>query len=213
MATGILGIKKGMTQAYDAEGTRFPLTVIEAGPCTVVQIKTERNEGYNAVCVGFVEQDLRKSNRPQVGQFKAVLGEKTKVGFRKIREFRVGDPSEFEVGQRLTVEQFTAGDYVDVIGKSKGRGFAGTIRRWGQSRGPTTHGSKNKRQPGSIGMSAYPGRVVKGKKMSGQLGNKRVTTQRLRVYQIDAEKNLLFIIGAVPGAKSGLVTVKPSVKA
>jgi large subunit ribosomal protein L3 len=213
MATGILGIKKGMTQAYDEAGVRQPLTVIEAGPCTVVLIKTEKLHGYNAVVVAFGETDLRKMNQPESGLFKKALGEKTKVGFRTLREFRVSDLSEFAVGQEITVEQFTAGDFVDVIGKSKGRGFSGTIRRWNQSRGPMTHGSKNKRQPGSIGMSAYPGRVVKGKHMAGQMGNKRVTTQRLRVHHVDVEKNLLFLVGPVPGARSGLVTVKPSIKA
>ncbi len=213
MATGILGIKKGMTQVFDESGVRQPLTVIEAGPCTVVQIKTEKTDGYMAITVGFGEKDLRKINKPKAGISKKVLGEKTRVGFRTFREFRVDDPSRFELGERITVEQFNAGDLVDVTGTSKGRGFSGTIRRWGQSRGPTTHGSKNKRASGSIGMSATPGRVVKGKHMAGQLGNKRVTTQRLRIHSVDAEKNLLFLVGAVPGARSGLITVKPSVKA
>ncbi|MDP8224040.1 MAG: 50S ribosomal protein L3 [Candidatus Lernaella stagnicola] len=213
MATGILGIKRGMTQAYDKAGTRFPLTVIEAGPCTVVQVKTDKNEGYNAIVVGFGERDLRKLTQPEAGVFKKALGEKTRTGFRTVREFRVDDPSAFKVGQVITVEQFNSGDLVDITGKSKGRGFAGTIKRHGFSRGPLTHGSKNKREPGSIGMSAYPGRVVKGKKMAGQLGNKKVTVQRLQIFQVDAEKNLLFVVGAVPGANSGLVTVKPSVKA
>lgn len=213
MATGLLGKKLGMTQAYDAEGMRHPLTVVEAGPCTVLKVKTVESDGYNAICVGFGERDLRKLNKPQAGLVKKALGEKTKVGFKSLQEFRVSNTEEFEVGQVLTVEQFNAGDLVDVSGKSKGKGFAGTIKRHHHSRGPVTHGSKNVRDPGSIGCSAYPGRVVKGRKMPGQMGNKNTTVQRLRVYSVDPERNLIFIVGAVPGAKSNLVTVKPSVKA
>ena len=213
MATGILGIKKGMTQVFDDAGVRHPLTVIEAGPCVVLKIKTVKTDGYNAICVGFQEKDIRKMTKPEAGLFKRVLGEKTKNGFKVVREFRVADPNDFTVGQAITVTQFNAGDIVDVTGRSIGRGFAGTVHMHHFSRGDMTHGSKNHREPGSIGASEYPGRVPKGRRMAGHLGNKRVTTQRLRVYQVDAEKNLIFILGAIPGAKNGLVAVNPSVKA
>ncbi len=213
MATGILGIKRGMTQVYTEAGVRVPLTVIEAGPCIVLQVKTKKTDGYDAICVGFQEKDLRAFNKPEAGLFKHVLGEKTKIGYAVRREFRVAKPADFAVGQKLTVEQFAIGEIVDVIGKSKGKGFAGTIKRHHFARGDVTHGSKNTREPGSIGHNEYPGRVMKGKRMPGQLGNERVTTQHLRVHLIDAEKNLIFIVGAVPGATRGLVTVQPSVKA
>jgi large subunit ribosomal protein L3 len=213
MATGILGIKRGMTQAYTEAGVRVPLTVIEAGPCVVLRVKTKGDDGYNAICVGFGEKDLRKFNKPEAGLFKKILGEKTKVGFAVLREFRVTDAAAFTVGQKITVEQFAVGDIVDVIGRSKGKGFAGTIKRHHFQRGDVTHGSKNTREPGSIGHNEYPGRVMKGKRMPGHLGDDRVTTQKLRVHLIDAEKNLIFIVGSVPGATRGLVTVQPSVKA
>ena len=213
MATGLLGIKLGMTQAYTEEGQRQPLTVVEAGPCVIVQVKTAQKHGYNAICVGFGEKDLREFNKPQSGLFKTALGDKTKVGYRRLQEFRVDDVADYSVGQTLTVEQFSSGDLIDVSGKSKGKGFAGTIKRHHFSRGPMTHGSKNKREPGSIGCSATPGRVYKGRKMAGQMGNKKVTVQRLRVHHVDAERNLLFIVGAVPGSKRAPVMVKPSVKA
>jgi len=213
MATGLLGIKLGMTQAFDDNGAVQPLTVIEAGPCVVMQVKTKETDGYDAICVGFREVDVRTLSKPQAGVYKKALGEKTKTGFSKLREFRVADANEFTVGQQLTVEQFTPGDLIDVVGRSKGKGFAGQIKRHHHSRGPMTHGSKNKRMSGSIGCSATPGRVRKGMKMAGQMGDRNVTVQRLRVFQVDAERNLLFVVGAVPGAKRGLVTVKPSVKA
>jgi large subunit ribosomal protein L3 len=213
MATGILGIKCGMTQAYDDAGVCVPLTVIEAGPCVVLRVKTKETDGYGAICVGYQETDLRKFNQPEAGLYKKVLGEKTHVGYAVLREFRVANPEAFNVGQKLTVEQFHVGDIVDVIGRSKGRGFAGTVKRHHFARGDVTHGSKNTREPGSIGHNEYPGRVMKGKRMPGRLGGERVTVQRLRVHQVDADKNLLFIVGAVPGADRGLVTVKPSVKA
>jgi large subunit ribosomal protein L3 len=202
-----------MTQVFNDSGVRLPLTVIEAGPCVVVRVKTTADHGYNAVCVGYLETDLRKFTKPRAGVFKKVLGEKTKTGFKLLREFRVTDPGAFSVGQKLTVEQFTAGDLVDVVGRSKGRGFAGTIRRHNFNAGPKSHGSKNVREPGSIGHNEYPGRVMKGKRMPGHLGDVRVTVQRLRVYQVDPAKNLIYIVGAVPGATRGVVTVKPSVKA
>jgi len=213
MATGIVGIKKGMTQVFNEDGVRLPLTIVEAGPCVVLQVKTEATDGYNAVCVGFREQDIRKFNKPRAGLFRKALGEKTKIGYRVLQEFRVDDPAAFTVGQEITVTQFVKDELIDVIGTSKGRGFAGTIRRHHFARGPMTHGSKNTREPGSIGMHTYPAHVLKGKRMAGQWGNKRITTQRLRVYGVDADNHLLFIIGAVPGATRGLVTIMPSVKA
>ncbi len=213
MATGLLGIKLGMTQAYDEEGVRQSLTVIELGPCVVVQVKTKKSDGYEAICLGFGESDLRKFNKPQAGVFKKALGEKTKIGYRVLREVEVDNAGQYAVGQTLTVEQYAKGDLIDVIGKSKGKGFAGTIKRHHFARGPMTHGSKNVREPGSIGCHTYPGRVVKGRKMAGHLGAKRATVQRLRVFQVDSQNNLLFVIGAVPGPKRGMVMVQPSVKA
>jgi len=213
MATGLLGIKLGMTQTFDEEGARRSLTVIEVGPCVVVQVKTKKTDGYNALCLAFGECDLRKINKPRAGVFKKALGDKTKVGYRVVREVAVENVGDFAVGQKLTVEQYAAGDMIDVIGKSKGKGFAGTIKRHHFAAGPKSHGSKNVREPGSIGCHTYPGRVVKGKKMAGQLGNKRATVQRLRVFQVDPQNNLLFVVGAIPGPKRGMVMVQPSVKA
>jgi large subunit ribosomal protein L3 len=189
------------------------LTVIELGPCVVVQVKTKKTDGYEAICLGFGERDLRKFNKPRAGVFKKVLGEKTKVGFRLLREVNVKNAGEYAVGQTLTVEQYAAGDWIDVIGKSKGKGFAGTIKRHHFASGPKSHGSKNVREPGSIGCHTYPARVFKGKRMAGHLGAKRITVQRLKVHQVDPQNNLLFVVGAVPGPKRGMVMVQPSLKA
>ncbi|MDP8255542.1 MAG: 50S ribosomal protein L3 [Candidatus Alcyoniella australis] len=206
---GILGRKLGMTQSYDDKGQCHGLTVIEAGPCVVIQVKVADKDGYDAIQVGFEPLDLKKTNKPLSGHFK---GNGSKTAYRVLREFRVDDPSAFTSGQELTVEQFKPGQLLDIIGTSKGKGFAGTIKRHHFHRGPMTHGSHNKRPPGSIGNSAWPSRVVKGRKMPGQLGNKRSTVPMVRVFSIDAEKNLLFINGPAPGGRNGLVSIQSAVK-
>ena len=201
----LIGKKIGMTQVFDELGTVTPVTVLEVGPCEVVQVKTEETDGYSAVQLGFGPQKAKRVKKPQVGHSK-----KAGVGpFRILRESRVLGEAEIEVGARITVDQvFSEGAIVDVIGTSKGRGFAGTIKRHGFSRGPTSHGSKNIREPGSTGMHTYPGRVFKGKKMSGQMGNVRTTVKNLTVVRVEAERNRLILKGAVPGPTGGLVTVQ-----
>lgn len=202
----MLGKKAGMTQIFD-ESTAVPVTVIECGPITVIRNITPDNEGYKAVQVGF--ESYKKGNKPEKGQFKKAGVEE----MRTLREFRVDESASFEVGQVLTVaDMFEKGAYVDIVGTSKGKGTQGAIRRWGAHRGPTTHGSKYHRAAGSNGPSATPSRVRKGKHMAGHLGNERVTVQNLQVVLVDAERNLLVVKGAVPGAKGSLLEIKKSVK-
>jgi large subunit ribosomal protein L3 len=207
MARAILGRKRGMTQAYQEDGTRVHLTLVEAGPCVVTRVKsTTGADRYDAVVVGFETVPERKSTKP-------VRGQTPGAGpFRFLRELRLSPGQAFEVGQSITVETFAAGDRIDVVGTSKGKGFQGTIKRHHFSRGPMTHGSMNKRPPGSVGASAWPSHVVKGKKLPGHMGDERVTVQNLTVFGVDPEKNLLLIRGAVPGAKNGVVLVRESVK-
>ena len=202
MNEGILGRKVGMTQYFDRQGEVRAATVIEAGPCLVIQVKTLENDGYEAVQLGFGH--AKRLNSPQKGHLKK-LGE-----FRYLREFRVGDVSQYKVGQRLGAELFQEGDLVHVIGISKGRGFAGVVKRHHFHGGRASHGSMFHRAPGSIGASAYPSRVVKGMRMAGHMGNQRVTVQNLRVAQIDPENNLLFVRGAVPGPAGAYVIVEKS---
>ncbi|MGQ9921749.1 MAG: 50S ribosomal protein L3 [Desulfobacca sp.] len=203
----LLGKKLGMTQIFDAEGTALAVTVIEAGPCYVVQKKTAAVDGYDAVQLGFIRKRLDKCSKPLRGHF-AKGGFKS--GFRYLKEFRLDSVEGLEVGQELDVSQFEIGDRINVIGFSKGRGFAGVIKRWGFQRGPETHGSMSHRAPGSIGASAYPSRVIKGKKMPGRMGNARVTVQSLQVVDVRPENNLLLVKGAVPGARHGLLLLKKS---
>jgi len=205
MPGGIIGKKLGMTRIFDSEGAAVPVTVIEAGPCFVVQRKTAAKEGYEALQLGFARQSLGKCNKPEKGHFEKRGG---KTGFAYLREFRVAEATAFEEGQEISVEQFAIGDKVDVIGTSKGKGFAGTVKRWNFHRGPMSHGSMNHRAPGSIGASAYPSRVVKGKKMPGRMGNARVTMKNLEVVDVRPEENLLVIKGAIPGANQGLVLIQ-----
>ncbi len=207
---GIVGIKLGMTQDFDESGRRQAVTVVEAKAGTVVRVKTPETDGYFAIQVGFRECDPKKLNRPQAGHVRRHLQSKT--GLRTMKEFRVEEGSEFKVGQAITVEQFSPGDLVDVQGKTVGKGFAGPIKRHHFSRGPMTHGSKSKREGGSIGMSATPARVLKGKKMAGHLGAKTATVQRIRVHRVDPEKGLLFLVGGIPGSRNGIVTVKGTAK-
>ncbi len=204
----ILGRKIGMTQIFRENGEVVPVTVVEAGPLYVVQKKTVEKDGYNAIQVGFENVKEKKINRPTKGHF-----DKGNVEYKKyLREFRVENPEEFQIGQEIKVNVFAEGDKVDVIGISKGKGTQGVIKRHGFGRGRETHGSKFHRMPGGMGASAYPGKVFKGHRMGGRMGNERVTVQNLEVVRVDVDKNLILIRGAIPGAKKGLVTIKETTK-
>lgn len=205
MVEGIIGKKIGMTQTFDETGLVIPVTVILAGPCAVIQKKTLEQDGYAAVQLGFVEETAAKHPRqPTLGHFKASEIPPTRV----LREFRFDGSAEIKPGDLFSVDLFKPGDMVNVTGTSKGKGFAGVIKRWGFHGGPKTHGSMFHRAPGSIGASAYPSRVVKGKKMPGQLGSDRKTVKNLLVVEADLEKNLLVLKGAVPGAKGGYLLIR-----
>ena len=209
MKKAILATKIGMTQIFDENGVFVPVTVLQAGPCSVVQVKTVENDGYNAIQVGF--GDIRETlvNKPLKGHFaKAGVANK-----RFLKEFRFDNASEYAVGQEIKADIFAAGDKVDAIGTSKGKGFQGAIKRFGLHRGPMKHGSKYHRHAGSNGAATSPGRVFKGKHMPGQTGNVRVTVQNLEIVKIDAEQNLILVKGAVPGPKKALVMLKNSVMA
>lgn len=202
--TLILGRKKGMTQLFAEDGTATGVTVVEAGPCVATQIRTQENDGYDAVQWGFEDVRESRTSKPRRGHFKkADIAPK-----RFLREERLAAAATVEIGASIDATVFEAGQLVDVIGTTKGRGFAGTIKRHNFARGPKTHGSKNYRAPGSIGCSAYPARVFKGKRSSGHYGDARQTTKNLRIVAVDAERNLLFIKGAVPGANEGFVQVQ-----
>ncbi len=203
MITGILGKKVGMTQVFQDEGAVVAVTAIEAGPCTVTQIKTKAKEGYDAVQLGF--GPAKRINRPQRGHLK-------KLGpYKHLREFRVEDASKIQLGDSVDVGIFHPGDLVDVIGTSKGRGFAGVVKRYHFAGGSKTHGQSDRhRAPGSIGAGTDPGRVIKGLKMAGHMGDERVTVQKLQVVKADPERNLLLVRGAVPGARNGLLIVRKS---
>ena len=204
----MLGRKVGMTQIFKEDGEVVPVTVIEAGPLFVVQKKTVEKDGYNAIQVGFGDVKERRVTKPLKGHF-----DKANVAYRKfLREFHVENPDEFEIGQELKVDVFAEGDMVDVTGTSKGKGTAGVIKRHNFSRGRETHGSKHHRMPGGMSAGTYPGRVFKGHKMMGRMGNEKVTTQNLEVVRVDADKNIILIKGAVPGPKKGLVSIKATVK-
>jgi large subunit ribosomal protein L3 len=212
MISGIIGRKMGMTQIFAEDGTVTPVTVIKAGPCVVVQTKSAAGrDGYNAVQLGLVEEKpirLKNVTKPLQGHF-----EKTGGGLpptRILRELRLTGEPDASVGDQVKVDLFADGDKIDVVGKSKGRGFAGTIKRHKFSRGPESHGSMNVRAPGSIGQSAYPSRVIKGTRSSGHMGDARVTVQNLTVARVDLDNNLLMVRGAVPGPNGGLVIVKKS---
>lgn len=206
MSVGILGTKLGMTQVFDETGKAIPVTVIQAGPCPVTQVKTIQTDGYSAIQVGFKEVAQKALTKPELGH----LAKSDSAPVRHLHEYRLDNPSEFELGQQITVEQFSAGQPVDVIGTSIGRGFAGYQKRHNFKRGPMAHGSKNHRLPGSTGAGTTPGRVYPGKRMAGQLGNTRVTIRKLTIVRVDAERNLLLIKGAVPGKPGALVNVVPA---
>jgi large subunit ribosomal protein L3 len=215
MINGIIGKKVGMTQIFAADGTVTPVTVIKAGPCVVVQKKSAAGrDGYNAVQIGLVEDKpvkLKNVNKPMRGHF-----EKTGGGVpptRVLKEFRLEDSADStNVGDKVLVDQFADGDQIEVVGRSKGRGFAGTVKRHNFNRGPESHGSMNVRAPGSIGQSAYPSRVIKGTRSSGHMGDERVTVRGLTVARVDIENNLLMVRGAVPGATGSVVIIKKSVR-
>jgi large subunit ribosomal protein L3 len=208
MTTGILGKKLGMSQVFDTEGKVIPVTVIEAGPCTVIQRKTARTDGYDAVQIGFLQTKAARVGKPMLGHFQKA----GKGAFSALQEIRVEAAEPLDIGAEIKVDIFKEGDVVDVMGHSKGRGFTGVMKRWNFRGGPATHGSMHHRAPGSIGSSAYPSRVIKNMKMAGQYGNERVTILNLRVVGVEPEKNLLLVRGAVPGAKNSLVFVRRAVK-
>ncbi len=206
MSVGILGTKVGMTQIFDEAGVAIPVTVVQAGPCTVTQVKTKQTDGYAAIQVGYGAIKEKAINKPEMGHLaKAGAGP-----LRHLHEYRLADPSEFELGQQLTVDRFEAGQTVDVVGTSIGRGFAGYQKRHNFKRGPMAHGSKNHRLPGSTGAGTTPGRVFPGKRMAGQLGDARVTIRKLTVVRVDAERNLILIKGALPGKPGALVNIVPA---
>lgn len=208
MKKAILGKKIGMTQFFRADGTMIPVTVIEAGPCPVVQKKTVANEGYDSVQLGFAELRDKLANKPRKGHFaKANL-----KAMRYLREFRLDDAASYEVGQVIKADVFQEGDKIDVSGTSKGHGFAGVVKRHGQGRGRMTHGSHFHRAPGSMSACSDPSRVFKTKNLPGHMGSEHVTVQNLEVVRVDAERNLLLVKGAVPGAKGSFVTVRSTVK-
>ncbi|HZB47382.1 MAG TPA: 50S ribosomal protein L3 [Pyrinomonadaceae bacterium] len=215
MVNGIIGKKVGMTQLFAADGTVTPVTVIKAGPCVVVQKKTAGGpDGYDAVQLGLVDEDrpmkLKNVTKPMRGHFEKTGGGTPPT--RVLKELRLDGTPELNVGDKVLVDLFAEGDKIDVVGRSKGRGFAGTIKRHNFHRGPESHGSMNVRAPGSIGASAYPSRVIKGTRSSGHMGDERVTIKGLTVARVDVENNLLMIRGAVPGANGCVVVVKKSTK-
>lgn len=208
MKKAIIAKKIGMTQVFADNGTLVPVTVLEAGPCVVLQKKTTENDGYEAIQVGFVEAKIKQVTKPLQGHF-----EKAGVTAKKfVKEFRLEDTSAYEVGAEIKADVFAAGEKVDASGVSKGKGFQSTIRRYNASRGPMGHGSKSHRVTGSMGTSATPSRVRKGKKMPGHMGSVNVTIQNLEIVRTDAEKNLILIKGAVPGPKGSILVIKDSVK-
>ena len=209
MKKAILTTKVGMTQIFNEDGVLTPVTVLQAGPCVVTQVKTVENDGYSAIQVGFGDIREKLVNKPMKGHFaKAGVAPK-----RFVREFRLEDAESYAVGQEIKADVFAAGDKIDATAKSKGKGFQGAIKRHGQSRGPMTHGSKYHRHAGSNGSATTPGRLFKGKKMPGHMGAVRVTVQNLEVVRVDAEQNLILVKGAVPGPKKSLVMIKESTRA
>ena len=206
---GILGKKIGMTQIFTASGEAVPVTVIEAGPCYVTQVKTLETDGYNAVQLGFEEVKPKRLTKPELGH----LRKNNLPPLRHLREIRTDDAASYEVGQVIDVSIFQEGERVDVTGTSKGRGFAGVVKRHGFGGGPKTHGQSDRhRAPGSIGATSTPGRVFKGLRMAGRMGGERVTVQNLEVMRVDPERNLLVVKGAVPGARGGLLLIRSAVK-
>lgn len=204
---GILGKKLGMTQIFTETGVVIPVTVVEAGPIVVTQIKTVEKDGYNAIQIGFGDAKEKSLNKPQKGHLAAA-----NVLKKNLKEFRVDSVEGYTVGQEIKADLFATGEVIDVTGTSKGKGFQGPIKRHGQSRGPESHGSRYHRRPGSMGACSFPGRVFKNKKLAGHMGSVRVTVQNLEVVKVDADKNLILVKGAIPGPKGSVVTIKEAVK-
>ena len=209
MKKGIIGRKVGMTQIFDEKGNVIPVTVIEAGPCTVAQVKTVETDGYDAVQLGFGEVKDKHINKPEKGHF-AKVGLEAK---KHLREFRLESVEGVKVGDEVKADVFEAGEKVDVQGISKGKGFQGVIKRHGQHRGPMGHGSMYHRRPGSMGSTSTPGRVFKGKKLPGHMGRVTITIQNLDVVRVDMDKNVILLKGSVPGAKGSILKIKSAVKA
>jgi large subunit ribosomal protein L3 len=206
MSVGILGTKLGMTQVFDDEGKIVPVTVVQAGPCKVTQIKTETKEGYNAIQVGFGETREKLLTKPELGH----LAKSQSTPLKHLHEYRVDEPGTYDLGQQIDVTIFNDGDLVDVSGISIGKGFAGYQKRHNFRRGPMSHGSKNHRQPGSTGPGTTPGRVYPGKKMAGRLGGVKVKIRKLSIFQVDSERNVLLVRGSVPGKPGALLNIAPA---
>jgi large subunit ribosomal protein L3 len=204
MHRGLLGRKLGMSSLFSPEGEQVPVTMLEVGPCVVTQVKTRATDGYNALQVGFLEKRGKRINKPLQGHLKTSGGQACAF----LKEISVDDPSGYTLGQALTVDMFQVGECVDISGMSKGRGFSGVVKRWGFRGGRGTHGSMFHRAPGSVGASALPSRIIKGRKMPGHYGNRRITVRNLEIVDIRPEQHLMIVKGAVPGAKSGLVEVR-----
>jgi len=209
MIKAIVGRKLQMSQIFAEDGTAVPITLIQAGPCTVTQVKTPERDGYSALQIGFGSRKPKNVNKPMKGHLDKV----GKGYFEVLREIRMENASDHEVGEDLAADVFEIGERIDVIGTTKGKGYAGTIKRWGFQRGPSGHGSKNIREPGSTGNATFPGRVIKGKKMPGQKGNKRITVMNLRIIDVRPEENLLIVKGAVPGSQNGIVLIRKTNRA
>lgn len=203
MSLGLLGNKIGMTQIFDETGNIIPVTVLKIGPCVITQVKTVLTDGYNAIQIGYGNVSTKSLTQPELGH----LQKSNIQPLKYLKEFRVNNPEEFQVGQILNVEAFDSGQLVDITGKSSGKGFSGLQKRHNFTRGPMTHGSKNHRLPGSIGMGTSPGRVLPGKKMAGQLGNKITNIKKLKIVQVNAEENILVVKGSVPGKPGNLLSI------
>ena len=203
MSLGLLGNKVGMTQIFDEFGNVIPVTILKIGPCVVTQIKTILNDGYNAIQVGYGNVQSKYLTQPQLGH----LQKSNIQPLKYLKEFRVSNPEEFQIGQILGVDSLSVNQLINITGKTNGKGFSGLQKRYNFTRGPMTHGSKNHRAPGSIGMGTSPGRVLPGKKMAGQLGNKIANIKKLKVIQINSDENILVVKGSVPGKPGNLITV------
>lgn len=206
MSVGLLGNKIGMTQIFDETGNIIPVTILKVGPCVVTQVKTEAKDGYNSIQVGYSRVSSKSLTQPELGH----LQKSNIQPLKHLKEFRINEDQNFEVGQTLTVDLLSLGQFVDIQGKTIGKGFTGLQKRHNFARGPMTHGSKNHRAPGSIGMGTTPGRVLPGKRMSGQVGNKVITVKKLKVIQLNLEENILVIKGSVPGKPGNLLSIVPS---
>ena len=206
MSLGLLGNKIGMTQIFDESGKIIPVTVLKIGPCIITQVKTVLKDGYNAIQIGYGNVSSKSLTQPELGH----LQKSNIQPLKYLKEFRINNPEDFQIGQVLNVETFTSGQLVDITGKSSGKGFSGLQKRHNFTRGPMTHGSKNHRAPGSIGMGTSPGRVLPGKKMSGQLGNKITNIRKLKIIQVNNDENILVVKGSVPGKPGNLLSITTS---